>query len=188
MHVKVELEGSPPCWPRGDFESDSLAAFLISLDVFKKTDITRRSLPELLDNRDQWVVEFGAGGSLARPDDSEVQEAIRALARWADDYATRERRANPLAPFQRFAFQDPSTPEGHALKDEAWQKSGVVASACWTLREAIRREPTLQLLDTKFPPLAPPALPNRPKGNLDALHEIALGASGRRLRLLLATD
>jgi hypothetical protein len=183
MHVKVQVEDGCPRWPSSDFPSDSLAAFLIAVDFAMETNITRRSMPELLDNRDQWTEDFGAGGSLPRPDDSEVQEAIRALAHWA---AT-QRGANPLAPFQQFAFDKPPTDEGLELRKSAWQKSGPVASACWALREAIRAEPGLQVLDTKFPLLASPGLPNRPKSNLDALREIALGASGRRLRLLLAS-
>jgi len=183
MHVTVEVEGSEPTWPRSHEESNCLAAFLVMVDLATETGITQRSFPELLDPPQNWDLYVGIG--LPRRDDPEVHEAVRAWVRWADGYATRERRPNPLGPFQRFAPENPPTDEGRAPKYEVWQKSGVVASACWALREAIRAEPSLQVLDTKFPLLASPALPNRPKGNLDALQEIALGASGHRLRLLL---
>jgi len=184
MHVTVEVEGSEPTWPPGDQESNCLAAFLVMVDLATETGITHRSFPELLNPPQNWDLYVGIG--LPRPDDPEVREAIGALVEWANDYASRERRPNPPAPFQRFAFESPSTAEGRDLKEKARQDSGLVASACWVLRDAIHAKPGLQVLDTKFPFLAPPALPDRPKSNLDALREIALGASGQLLRLLLA--
>jgi len=184
MHVKVQLQDDDPTWPPGEQESNSLAAFLIAVDLAVGTGLTRQSMPELLDDPAQWPLHFGAGGSPPRPNDPEVHEAISALAQWA----AAQRGANPLAPFQRFAFQDPSTPEGRTLKDEAWQQSGDLAMACWTLRQAIQAEPALHILDRKFAFLAyPAALPGGPKSNLDALRELALTARGQRLRLLLAT-
>jgi len=183
MHVTVELEGSPPCWPRGDFESNCLAAFLVMVDLFMATGITQRSFPELLDPPQNWDLYVGIG--LPRPDDPEVQEAVSALAQWA---AT-QREASPLIPFQRFAFESPSPDEDLEVRQKsAWQDSDAVASACRALHEAIHAKPGLQVLDRKFPFLASPAAsPNAPKSNLDALREIAFGASGRRLRLLLTT-
>lgn len=182
MHVIVELDdGARPTFPPADWESDSLAAFLILVDVVMGTNITHRSWPKLLEDPDEWALHFGAGGSLPRPDDPEVREGIRALVQWAD-----EQQRNPLPPFQRFAFQNPCSDEGLDLKEKAWQESTDLVLGCWALRGAIQTEPTLQVLDKKFPFLASPAaLPNRPKSNLDTLREVALKASGRRLRLLL---
>lgn len=182
MHVTVELEGSEPTWPRSHEVSNCLAAFLVMVDLTTETGITQRSFPELLDPPQNWDRYVGIG--LPRRDGPEVHEAIEALARWAAVQVG----DNPLVPLQRFAFQDPSTAKGRALKEEAWQKSGVVALACRAVGQAIRAEPSLQVLDREFPHLAWPApLPDRGKSNLDTLREIALGASGRRLRLLLAT-
>jgi len=184
MHVTVELDnGTTQRLPRADWEDDSLAAFLIIVDVLMETNITRRSMPELLGDPQNW--DLYAGRGLPRPDDPEVHDAIRALAHWA---AT-QREASPLVPFQCFAFESPSPDEDLEVRQKsAWQESDAVASACWSLREAIHAKPGLQVLDRKFPFLASPAAsPNAPKSNLDALREIAFGASGRRLRLLLTT-
>jgi hypothetical protein len=186
MHVTVELhDGTTQRLPRTDWEADSLAAFLIIVDIVTETNITRRSMPKLLHDPAEWSLHLGAGGILPRSDDPEVHEAIRALAQWA---ATQQ-AANPLVAFQHFAFESPATDEGlEVIQRSAWQESDVVASACWSLREAIHGKPGLQVLDRKFPLLASPAAsPDAPKSNLDALREIAFGASGRLLRLLLTT-
>jgi hypothetical protein len=184
MHVIVELDdGVHLTFPPADWESDSLAAFLILVDVVMGTNITRRSRPKLLKDPNEWALHLGAGGSLPCPDDPEVCDGIRALAQWAA-----ERPPNPLAPFQRFAFENPCTDEGHDLKERAWQGSTDLVLGCWTLCGAIQTEPTLQVLDKKFPFLASPAvLPNRPRSNLDVLRDVARQASVRRLRLLLGT-